>query len=358
MIIHDHITGTTGSEIRSFGFQVLGSAPGTGNFAGRFYWDSALLAPRWWDGSAWTNKATDSTLLAGQTIAQVRDFAQTTGQRTASSAISDFDTQVRLSRLDQMAAPTASVSAGSQKIINLANGTNPSDAVNFAQLEAARQGRRAKDAVEAAMTTNVVVGNPGTAIFDGQTLANGERLLLTGQTTDSENGIYIFNGSGAALTRADDADTFAEIDGGTETFAQGGTANGGVWRQTTELTAFTGQVWIKVNGATTYIAGSGLAESPAGTFNVGSGTGISVTADNISIDTTVVARKGSSTLSTSATSYTIAHGLGTADLNSVVVRNTSTGEIEYPRIVVDATNITITFLVAPTANLYRVSWSG
>lgn len=45
-----------------------------------------------------------------------------------SAKISDFDTQVRTSRLDQMAAPTASVSLNSQKITSLADPTSASDA--------------------------------------------------------------------------------------------------------------------------------------------------------------------------------------------------------------------------------------
>ena len=49
----------------------------------------------------------------------------------AASTISDFDTQVRTSRLDQMAAPTSSVSANSQKITNLANPVDSGDAVSL-----------------------------------------------------------------------------------------------------------------------------------------------------------------------------------------------------------------------------------
>jgi hypothetical protein len=46
----------------------------------------------------------------------------------AASTISDFDTQVRTSRLDQMAAPTGSLSVNSQKITNLATPTSNTDA--------------------------------------------------------------------------------------------------------------------------------------------------------------------------------------------------------------------------------------
>lgn len=47
------------------------------------------------------------------------------------SQITDFDTQVRLSRLDQMALPTISLNANSQKIINLADPVLSTDAVNM-----------------------------------------------------------------------------------------------------------------------------------------------------------------------------------------------------------------------------------
>ena len=55
--------------------------------------------------------------------------ANHTGTQLAAT-VSDFDTQVRTSRLDQMAAPTGSVSANSQKITNLATATTSTDAIN------------------------------------------------------------------------------------------------------------------------------------------------------------------------------------------------------------------------------------
>jgi hypothetical protein len=56
--------------------------------------------------------------------------ANHTGTQTAST-VSDFDTQVRTSRLDQMATPTASVALGAQKITGLADPTNAQDAVTL-----------------------------------------------------------------------------------------------------------------------------------------------------------------------------------------------------------------------------------
>ena len=56
--------------------------------------------------------------------------ANHTGTQTAST-ISDFDTQVRTNRLDQMAAPTAGVALNAQKITGLADPTNAQDAVTL-----------------------------------------------------------------------------------------------------------------------------------------------------------------------------------------------------------------------------------
>jgi len=60
--------------------------------------------------------------------------ANHTGTQTAST-ISDFDTQVRTNRLDQMAAPTSSVSLNSQKITNLATPTSNTDASTKAYVD-------------------------------------------------------------------------------------------------------------------------------------------------------------------------------------------------------------------------------
>jgi hypothetical protein len=56
--------------------------------------------------------------------------ANHTGTQTAST-VSDFDTQVRTNRLDQMAAPTSAVALNAQKLTGVADPTNAQDAVTL-----------------------------------------------------------------------------------------------------------------------------------------------------------------------------------------------------------------------------------
>jgi hypothetical protein len=76
----------------------------------------------------------DGTITAAKLTADPFARANHTGTQTAST-ISDFDTQVRTSRLDQMAAPTGSVSANSQKITNLGTPTSNTDASTKAYVD-------------------------------------------------------------------------------------------------------------------------------------------------------------------------------------------------------------------------------
>jgi hypothetical protein len=64
-------------------------------------------------------------------------------------------------------------------------------------------------------------------------------------------------------------------------------------------------------------------------------------------------KKHAETLATSATSYALTHGLGTADI-SVSVYEVSTGEVVYADVVNTSSTTTVYFATAPTSNQYRV----
>jgi len=166
------------------------------------------------------------------------------------------------------------------KVTGLADGTATTDAVTKQQLDAALVGLSWKDAVNAASTTNINLAAPG-ASHDGYTFASGDTFLAKNQTTDSETGIYVWNGASSAATRDPRSNTFAAFQGASVSVING-TVNGGKsYTQTTQLTAFTGQVWVLFNsGAIT--AGAGL--TGVGTINVIAGdTSIVVNADELHV---------------------------------------------------------------------------
>ena len=141
----------------------------------------------------------------------------------AHTKISDFDTGVRVNRLDQMAAPTGSVSLNSQTITNLSDPVNTQDAATKGFVEATSQGLDVKDSVKVATTANITIStalNSGDSI-DGVTLADNDRVLVKDQSTPSQNGIYIV---GSSPARSSDLAAGADA-AGMFTFVEQGTVN-------------------------------------------------------------------------------------------------------------------------------------
>ena len=137
--------------------------------------------------------------------------------------ISDFDTGVRTNTLNQMAAPTGSVSFNSQNITNLADPVNTQDAATKGFVEATSQGLDVKDSCVAATTANITIStalNNGDTL-DGVTLSTNDRVLVKDQSTASQNGIYVV---GSSPARAADLATGANA-AGFFTFVEKGTVN-------------------------------------------------------------------------------------------------------------------------------------
>ena len=84
--------------------------------------------------------------------------------------------------------------------------------------------------VRVAAQSAINLASPGASI-DGITLAAGDRVLVKVQASSAENGIYVWNGSLSAMTRATDADTAAEL-AGALTHVLSGTDTGRAFRQT------------------------------------------------------------------------------------------------------------------------------
>lgn len=264
-------------------------------------------------GSPVTGSGTLTGALASQTAATV--FAAPSGAAgtptfralvaldipsLTASKISDFDTQVRTSRLDQMAAPTAAVAFNTQRITGLGDPSGAQDAATKAYVDAVKTGLDVKDSVRAATTANITLSAPQT--IDGVALIAGDRVLVKDQATASANGIYVV--AAAAWTRSTDADNTpaGEVTGGMFTFVTEGTVNADSgWVLTTNdaiILGTTSLAFAQFSGAGQVTAGNGLTKT-GNTLDVG-GTAnrITIAADSVDIASTYVGQTSITTLGT------------------------------------------------------------
>jgi hypothetical protein len=271
--------------------------------------------------------------------------------------------------LSALAVPAANVAFATYKITGLGNPTDDQDAATKYYVDQAVQGLTWKPAANLLSTVNVALtGSTGTLNIDtygALTSADaGYRIVLTGQTTDTEDGIYVYadNGTSYTLTRAADANPYTELIGASIYVQEGTTKAGTSWVQSNHyLTSFAGQNWVQIAGPGTLTAGNGInITSNVVSAVVESGAGLSLSGSGLAIDTAVVVRKYATSVGDgSNTTYTVTHNLGTKDVQVTVYDNSS----PYAEVVVDVqhtstTAIAVLFSVAPTSNQYRVVVQG
>ena len=177
-----------------------------------------------------------------------------------------------------------------------------------------RSGLEVKDSVVVATTANITLS--GTQTIDGIAVTAGQRVLVKDQTTASQNGIYVVSAS--AWSRSTDADTADELNSGCFFFVEKGTENadnGFVMSQDVAIVFGTTAItFSQFSGAGQITAGSGLAKS-GDTLLVNTGTGITVTSDNIVIDTAWAGQAAITTVGT----------IGTGTWNATAISATKGG---------------------------------
>jgi hypothetical protein len=127
------------------------------------------------DGTIVATDIANGTITAAKMVTDPYARANHTGTQLAAT-VSDFDTQVRTSRLDQMAAPTGSVSVNSQKITSLATPTVNTDAATKLYVDT-----KVADLVNSAPGTLDTLGEIATAIQAGGTVYDSF-VLKSGST--------------------------------------------------------------------------------------------------------------------------------------------------------------------------------
>jgi hypothetical protein len=224
-------------EGRQFRAHILGAAPAS-PVTGQLYYNSVDNTLWWWDGLVWQSAKggtatgpaggdlsgtypnpqiaagvivdADINAAAGIQLSKlaVNPLARAnhTGTQLAAT-ISDFDTQVRTSRLDQMAVPTAALNINSQRLTAVADPTANTDGANKQYVDGLIQGLDSHPSVKAASTANLTLS--GTQTVDTVPLVATDRVLVKDQAAQSANGIYVV--AAGAWTRAPDQDTWAEV---------------------------------------------------------------------------------------------------------------------------------------------------
>ena len=199
------------------------------------------------------------------------------------------------------------IDMGANRVTNLADPTSAQDSATKAYVDAVKQGLDIKDSVTCATTADIsswtynnaagtlTASGNGAVSLDSVALTLNMRVLVKNQDPGTENGIYYVSTAGAGgatlvLTRATDANTGAELSGGTFTFVEQGTVaaeNGYVFTHNGDATfGSTALTVSQFSGAGQVIAGTSLTKT-GNTMNVATdGTTMFTLSDALSVKST------------------------------------------------------------------------
>lgn len=293
-------------------------------------------------------------------------------------------------------ALSANLDAGTNKITNLGAPTSSTDAATKAYVDSVAEGLHVHEAAKVYVGTNITIATDLEAgdVVDGVTLAAGMRVLVNGQTTQSQNGIYVIQPTGGPV-RALDFDTPAEVKSGDFIFVSSGNNYGNTgWVQTlTPGTIGSDPIsFTQFSGAGTYTAGAGLALNgtvfsadvtptsgnaslintngaievktdtsrglsvDANGLGINVGTGLTHSSGALTFASGYGVRKHTADIGDGATlSYTVTHNFLTRDVTVQVFENGSPyAQVEADVEHATSNTVTVKFAAAPTSNQYRV----
>lgn len=398
-----------GNELQNVVIHNTGTAPTASAKLGGLFFDtsSGVNKLKYYNGSAWvelsvgpsgTWQPVDADLTAIAALTGTAGFLKTDGASnwsvdtntylTSSTGVSSVNASVGAvtgvavtsGTLGQFAATTSSALAG---VISdetgsgaLVFGTSPdittSITTGSSSFDLLNTTVATVNFAGAATAVNIGASNSTTTIA-GDLVVNGTTTTIN-STTVTVDDLNIVLGSVTTPTNS-------TADGGGITVA-GGVNGDKTWNWVSATNAWTSSVNIdlapdkvlkiagtQVLSATEYTGNSATTTTAT---NVTGGAAGSIVYQTGSATTTTLGlgtsghvltagasapvwtkKKHAETLATSATSYALTHGLGTADI-SVSVYEVATGEVVYADIVNTSTTTTVYFATAPTSNQYRV----
>ena len=362
----------TRNELQNATVQNLASAPST-PIKGLEYFDTTLNQFGVYNGTAWTYLGGGGGTVTSVSVVSANGLAGTVATATStpaitlstsvtgvvkgngtslSAAVAGTDylapngsgaaltgiTESQVTNLTtDLAAKAPLASPTFTGTVTVPATVNATDAAQKAYVDNVAQGLNAKPSVVAMSYTNLAL--TGAQTVDGVALVATNRVLLTGQTTASQNGIWVVQTG--SWTRPTDFAT-GSIQTGTYVFVEVGTANsssGWIENGSTAVTVdTTAQTWTQFSGAGEIIAGSGLTKT---------GNTLAVTANTPHKFTATI---GDGT----TTAIAVTHSLGTQDVTAQVRDATSNAVVECDITQTSTTVTTFTFVAAPAANAYKV----
>ena len=261
------------------------------------------------------------------------------------------------------------LAAGGYAITGLADPTSSQDAATKAYVDATAQGLSILGSVRAASNNaNFDITSPVPTV-DGVTLADGDRVLLKDQSTATQNGIYIYNGTSGLIVPSTNIEDTALKEGSFVFVEEGSQGSRGyivtnystgatTWTQFSAAGEYTASHGVTLSGNdiqlnpsssggltvdSTYVSiklqsDSGLATTSSG-LAVGAGTGIAVSGSNVSIDTAsgYGVRKYASVITGDDTTYdfTKQHNLNTKDVQVRVYQTSMGPDTQWADVEVD-----------------------
>lgn len=269
--------------------------------------------------------------------------------------------------------------------------TAGNEIAKVSDLQALSSGLDWKTAVNVISFSNIALTGSTPLSIDNHTLSDGYRVLLAGQSTDTENGIYdlAISAGSYTLSRSTDADANDELKGAAVFVMEGDQYGSTSWVQSNHyLTGFANQDWIQFSGQGTYVGsdsilidgreisvitdstrgiavdndgvyakiGNGIEFDGSGNIAINAGTGFDISSGTLEFASSYGVRKYAASIGdNSATTFTVTHNFDTKDVTVQIFENgASHAQIEADVEHSSTSAVTIKFASAPDTDEYRV----
>lgn len=325
-------------------FEVVSSDPVSDNFEGRLIYNSTEKTIKVYTGTAWRKMLHNVSSAGDQSTALT--IGESNGAITITPNLATSASAGLMSASDYSKLYDATSEATASKLVirdaagqaKFGTPTDDSHAATKGYVDAARTGLDVKESVK--LATNAALSafthssgvltasSNGALTVDGVVVHANNRILVKNETSSNApyNGIYVVTDAGSAsapfiLTRADDANSGAEVTPGMFTFVE----QGDTWADTGWVLQTDGAItlgstnlsFVQFSAAGQLIAGNGLTKTGLTLDVVGTADRIVANADSIDIASTYAGQSSITTLGTITT--------GTWDATTVAVTAGGTG---------------------------------